>query len=145
MGDDSSDDLDMLFIHLPVPFQRGDIVTVEDCELPEPRVLADLPHWWSDRYEDFISGKIGDGSDMIPYFYFINEDGVLIRDHSNPYDLWGLRYFTGELKGQDRFLKILSQYIKSEKHGNSIDWLINVFLKYRAEAESDELNRLFGR
>ena len=141
-GGNSPRGLDMIFIDLPVPFLRGDIVTVGDGE---PRVLADLHHWWDGNvnYEGYCSGKFGDGSDMIPYFYFIDESGTLFRDHTSSHDLWELQYFRGELKGQDRFLKYLSQYIKT---GNSDDiaWLFNVFLKLRAESESDELNRLFG-
>ena len=143
MNGESPDNLNMIFMHLPVPFERGDIVvTARDSE---PRVLADLPHWWSGRvkYEDYTSGKIGDGSDMIPYFFLVNEDGFLIRDHGTSHDLWELRYYHGELNDQNHFLKYLSQYIKIGNNGD-IDWLLNVFLKFRAETESERVNRLFG-
>jgi hypothetical protein len=68
--DDYPDDLNMIFIHLLVPFIKGDIVMDDGGK---PCVLRSLMHWKTERplYDDYLSGKVGDGSDMIPTYYFI--------------------------------------------------------------------------
>ena len=135
------DKLGDIFIDLPVPFKKGDIVTKSDNK---PRVLINIPHWYKGKrsYKDFVSGKIGDGSDMLGDYYYIGDDGTLERDHGIG-DLYQIRYFTDELQGQERFLKYLSRYIKSKDE--SIDWIINIFNKFKAEADLYELNNLFGK
>jgi len=135
------DELRLIFIHIPVPFKRGDLVMIGDRK---PCVLDDIPHWWTGKrpYKDYISGKHGDGSDMCATMYTISEIGTLLRDHGPMFCLTELRYYDGKLAGQERFLRYLSQYIKTG--AESIDWLVNVFLKFKAEDEYDELSRLFG-
>jgi hypothetical protein len=134
------DDLDMIFMHLPVPFEEGDIVTIENGK---PGVLVNIPQWdkYGPKYEERLAGKSSDGSDMTASCYFTGEDGRLIQDVW-PYGLWKLRYFNGELTNRDRFLKYLSQYIKNKD--SAVDWLINVFLKFKEEADSKESGGLFG-
>ena len=134
-------DFNLIFFHLPVPFEKGDLVTMEYDG--KPRILVDIPHWYTGNrpYEEFLSGKFGDGSDMLGRYYYIGENGTLENDHGIT-DLHMIRYFTGELKGQERFLKYLSQYIKNKDE--SIDWLINLFCKFKAEADFKELDNLFG-
>jgi len=52
-----------------------------------------------EEYTKHISGKSGDGSDMIAYMFFINEDGFLRNDHGRfPY-YYDLSYYRDELKG----------------------------------------------
>ena len=134
-------ELELIFFHLPVPFEKGDLVTMEYDK--KPRVLVQIPHWYKGKYsyDEFVSGKRGDGSDMLGDYYFIGQNGLLTRDHGIS-DLHLIRYFKGELKGQNRFLKHLSQYIMN--NDESIDWLINVFCKFKAEAELEKVDSLFG-
>jgi hypothetical protein len=129
--EDYPDNLDMIFIHLPMPFEQGDLVMFDNGE---PRVLEGIPHWW-DRYGKRISGEFGDATDMIAYTYFFY-DGELVRDHEMGYHR--LQRFNGELTGQDYFLKYLSQYIKTHDKDMYIDWLINLFLKFRTKSEDEE-------
>jgi len=135
------DRLEDIFFHLPVPFEKGDLVELCDGT---PGVLQDIPHWWNTErlsYADFISGKRGDGTDMCAYGYFINNEGWLMID-AYPCALSSLRYFKGELLGQERFLKYLSQFKKNKDE--NLDWLINVFCKFKAEVEQEKINGLFG-
>lgn len=133
------DTLDMIFIHIPVPFEEGDIVEYKG----KPYVLASLPHWDEPRYADFISGKTGDGSDMIADLYFIDEHGQLSRDWGPPFYYWKLKHFRGELQGQERFFKYLSNHLKSKDEKRSIDWLFDAFSKFQREAKCAEQNRRF--
>ena len=136
----SLDSLRMIFFHLPVPFEKGDLVEYYDGEIG---VLYDIPHWWGRalKYEKFVSGMRGDGSDMLARCFCICEDRRCPISDTFPSALHTLRYFKGELTGMDRFLKYLSQYIKNKDE--SIDWLINVFLKFKAEADLEKANGLF--
>jgi hypothetical protein len=54
-----------------------------------------------------------------------------------------MQYYKKELQGQARFLKYLSQYIKDKDE--SIDWLINLFLKFKGEADAENAGWYFGR
>ena len=143
------DHLDLIFIHIPVPFEKGDIVTMYDRK-DEPHVLYGLPHWWAGSpqgrvYEDFVSGKRGDGSDCLAETYaFIGVRGgkeMTLTLDKHPHSLPTLQYFKGELKGQERFLKHLSRYIKNKD--DNIAWLISAFNKFQKESEFEAANNLF--
>ena len=132
------DDLNMIFIDIPVPFEKGDLVELEGM----PYVLNWLPHWAAGKrsYSDYVSGRRGDGSDMNAHCYSIDRDGHLTND-----DYWNffkLGFYRGELKDQNRFLKYLSRYIKSGDE--SVDWLINVFIKIKAEADIEKHSIFFS-
>jgi len=131
---------ELIFFHLPVPFEKGDLVTTR--RNGKPCILVNIPHWYKGKrsYEEFVSGKNGDGSDMLGDYYFIGENGLLTSDHGIS-DLPNLQYFNDELKGQNRFIKYLSHYIRS--NDDNIAWLINIFSKFKAEAELEEVNKLF--
>ena len=108
----------------------------------KPYVLNLLPHWYlNNDYENFVSGKKGDGSDMVADVYFIDENSALMRDWGPPFEFLNLKIFRGKLEGQDCFLEYLSQYIK--ENVESFDWLISLFCKFRAEAESKKINNHF--
>jgi len=127
-------ELDMIYIHIPVPFAKGDLLDSHG----KPVVLTWIPHMMKEEeYAKRISGKSGDGSDMIAYMFFINEDGYLRNDHGRFTYYYELSYYRGELKGQDRFLKYISYYVKREDSSNNLDWIINVFCKFKAEADGE--------
>ncbi|MCL2153158.1 MAG: hypothetical protein FWH57_09430 [Oscillospiraceae bacterium] len=139
------DILDMVFIHVPVPFEKGDLVTTYDKGIGHPngrpQVLDWIPQWRGSRhpYEDYLSGKHGDGSDNVAQCYYF-DNGHLILDYAI-YGTLCLQYFKGELEGRERFLKYLSKYIKSQD--DNLDWILNVYYKFRMEEESEKANSLF--
>jgi len=71
------DGLNTIFIHIPMPFEKGDLVEfVGDPDDNGPCVLRDLPHW-QQNYEKRLSGEMSDGSDMIAWIYFMDDEGQL--------------------------------------------------------------------
>ena len=72
--------------------------------------------------------------------YYIDEDGNL-NSHCHS-EFWKLRYFKGELKGQDQFLKYLSQHIKS--NSEEFARLLAAFGKFRAEAEHRQMKEFLS-
>ena len=125
---DRPDDLESISIYLPVPFEKGDLVTNEDGK---PRVLESLPRLDTEYKEgDSEDGYRGyrHESDHTSSYYISEHDNLTgLKDHT--VGRWDLRYFRGELKGQEHFLKYLSQYMKDKE--KSIDWLIDAFMKFK--------------
>jgi hypothetical protein len=123
-----------------IKFEKGDLVTFGNGK---PGVLFDLPHWYTGKseYEDFVSGKRGDSSDMCAYVYWITESGRLELDIDFKFPIFKMEYYRGELQGQERFLKYLGQYIKNKDE--NLAWLIDLFCKFKLETEQQKVNELF--
>jgi hypothetical protein len=130
--------LDLLFFHLPVPFVKGDIVDFGD---DKPRVLTYIPQRDEKNYPEMLLGKNCDGSDMCVAFFYLDEEGLL-KENRMPGEWVGeTRYYKGELTGQNRFLQHLSEYVKNDD--NSVDWIINVYLRYYTQFQSEKIASLF--
>jgi len=136
-------DIGNIFFHLPTPFEEGDIVTERG---DRPYVLVGLPYTFK-HYQDQVDGKFNsDSSDMCGLAYTFYEsgsgDGKFI-EHDHP-SLFHMRYYRGELKGRDRFLKDWGRCIKVAKaEGNgSLDFmLITSLLKHMTDGEAEFRNR----
>lgn len=128
-----------IFIHIPVPFETGDLVEFGDGQ---PHVLQSHPHdislpsW---KYEDFVAGSIGDSTDLQAGFYYF-ENGTLTWEH---HGFLSLRYFKGSLTGQEQFLQNLSEYLKCNDNPIALPWLLNAFSKYSVESDFKNLNERF--
>jgi hypothetical protein len=134
-SDDLGYGLDNIFIHIPVPFEKGDLVEFVGDFHVGPCVLRNLPHWKPTRYERQLSGKISDGSDMIAWINFMDNEGRL-NFNDGPYFLYNLKYFTGEYKGYDRFLPYLSYFMKENKEAPDV--LIHSYNKIKAITEYEK-------
>ena len=104
------DPLEMIFIHLPLPFEKGDILEAWG----EIFVLDWLPHWggFGPKYEDRVSGKaeFSDSSDMIGWGLYVGDNGVLYGDHTGMYDSY--KYYRGKFTGNERLLHYVSLFMK---------------------------------
>ena len=108
-GDEADDFIESLFIHLPVPFKKGDILTMP-CG--KPGVLVMLPHWFDGKpvtYQELVDGP-APSYEMCASFYFFDDEGIRTRDHTWPNSLYFLRYHKDDLRGHDQFLTKLSYY-----------------------------------
>ena len=101
------------YIDVPVPFKRGDIVELNDCESDwkgNVFVLQSLCRDDPKRHSrNLING--GDISDMNATFFF-EIDGIVYCDWLFFYP--DLRYCRRELEGEKRILKYLSHFLKNE-------------------------------
>lgn len=132
--------LHTLFIHIPVPFNEGDIVSsTYDCF---PCVLKVLPHF-AKEYAKLESGAkykgyiFEDRPDFAVY-YFLNQNGVLqdsfpcSHNIKSPYangfgcDVMKLKYYREPLKPKEKILMDLSNYIKENGPPNVSQWLSKV-------------------
>jgi hypothetical protein len=122
-GEGMPGELDMIFFHLPVPFKKGDLLECGDTIF----VLDSLPHWPLRRglaYEEMLSGKSADSSDMIGWGLFVDEDGVLYGDHTGRYDRF--QYYRGKLKGTKRLLHYVSLFMQGEEDEIRLTELLTV-------------------
>jgi hypothetical protein len=135
------EDLDDIFIHLPVPFEKGDIVTDDDGR---PCVLVGLPIWNGD-YEEYTSGRFGDATDQVGLAFGAESFFEDSSAHEHPCTLH-LEYYKKELQGCDMFLNALSQYVKTkdkDNAGSPAVHLIAAFRKFQAEAEAEKLSNIW--
>jgi len=103
---------ELFYIDIPVPFKKGDVLIMAE-KFPyynEPFVLEGCIH------EDDEKTKLMaiDGSDMIAWGFFVNENGILHGDHTTSYD--SLVYYNGKFEGNYRLLHYLNLYF-NEKLG----------------------------
>lgn len=124
--------LNMTFVNIPIPFEKGDIVTIDD-EIP--CVLYDMVHWHN-NYQDYVLDNYG-VMDNGGGCYMLTEDGKLTHVYGKPFLTHRLRYYKGELKGREQFLEYVSHYIKKEE---SVDWLISAWYRFYIQAQFEEAN-----
>lgn len=124
---DATTFFDDIWIYIPVPFERGDLVympvnDVVDCGLWSniPMVLNNVDHW--NRSEEFLEYRRtkSDSGDMTAFGYWPDSDGGFYYECCHAYQ--DLEYYRGELVvgsicGQSnvsdyRILKALSAYMK---------------------------------
>lgn len=109
---------DGMWIDVPTPFQRGDIVFTNRQKYgfpPNPFVLTDLCTDQITESDKKIYARLlkkGDESDMTSYGYFLNDDGHLYYECDHDY--LSLEYFDGDLTGTRRVLKVLQAYCRKQ-------------------------------
>ena len=134
------------FIDLPVPFKRGDLVTING----KTPIVLDFPIWESAAYERLVSLITSNEeiteSDWNTYEYHQNGSYYEVFENAlhcqtcYPNYIWRLRYFkAAELTGLEKFLGFLSEYIKKDEC--RLDSLVNTFLRYKIESDCE--NRIW--
>ena len=113
-----------MFVVIPAPFKKGDIVTGVDAisidtQSHKPFVLESMPYWFNNidpgDYEGQRKRMIdcgADGIDMEAAILFIDSQGR-IRNGAG-YDYLDLEYFRDELIGNDRFLNVLNRCVQGK-------------------------------
>jgi hypothetical protein len=116
--DEYPDCLSYLYINIPVPFEQGDLLEYDG----KPCVLTYLPK-----------------DDMHANIHYLGEKEILFCYDHVPY--YCLKLWHGELKGQNRFLRYLSLFLKKYSNVNIHDLtnIISGYCKFTAEAESTDI------
>ena len=108
--------MDMFYIDIPVPFKRGDILTIPTNPAPGERDPIFVLDWIDcddkERLARRLSGGFGDGTDMIGWGFFVSDDGILYGDHTGYYDCF--EYYRGKLNDEECLLHYVSLYLKNE-------------------------------
>lgn len=101
---------DLYYADIPVPFKRGDILTANSLVFVLNRLMCDDQR----LYQKFIKGELGDGTNMIGWGFYVDDDGILSGNHEANYDCF--EYYREKLEGKDRLLHYVSLYLQGEKN-----------------------------
>ena len=125
-------EIDGLWVDIPTPFKKGNIVT---CYNNEPFVLDWIINQKKDKYYHNMK-KHGDSSDMIAYGYFIDDNNIYYECIHNYLDL---EYYEDK-SDVDKYnmLNHISLYLKDEI---SLDYLLNYTDLYKSRINKKEYEK----
>ena len=129
-----------MWVEIPTPFKMGDIVCVHSTyeEETPPMCVAWLPYWieheLGEGYTKVVERlrKSGDWSDMQAGYWEFDSKGDLRADHGPEY--LSLEFYRGELKGRNRFLIALKNYLQKRIY---IDDLIRSYAIFANEERAE--------
>lgn len=135
-------DLDQIFLNIPTPFKKGDILISNSPTMKsygdnnDIFVLEYLCTWRKNLSMHLADGNY-DSSDMIGYgYYFINDDTTeFVRDHKWNYD--SFEYYDGELTGRNRILKDVSSFINGKIE---LELFVHAYDVYKTEFKNEMPN-----
>lgn len=105
----------MFYIDIPIPFKRGDILTIRSPygSKREQIVFVLDQTTREDRLEQRLQGKLfSDGSDMMGWGLAALDNGLLYLSEVNGYD--SFVYYQGALKENNRLLHYVHLFLKEE-------------------------------
>ena len=132
-------DISMICLNIPTPFKEGDLlISTSDTPFSEGYVLdnkrftfvLDNLITWRDNFQEALDRGSYDSSDMEGTGYSVTDEGRLYLDNIFDYDGW--EFFDGELKGNERILRAVSNLIKGEI---SIDLFLQGYEYIKSENE----------
>ena len=139
-------DIDYIFVYMPTPFKRGDILKVENPssinygDNGEIFVLENLITWHKDIKEYLTKGKFN-SSDMVGSGYYLYNDGPeFVFDKKWDYDCF--EYYDDELVKNNRILKTISSYLKGEI---DFEFLIYDYDKFKIESTSKTMPDIYTK
>jgi len=123
---------DYISMYIPIPFRKGDVLAYGDGR---PFVLESDEWKYGKKHRPEERQYLAEGSitDTV-YCYFMRESGS-IYDDFNPATL-DLEYYRGELKGLNRVLLAISNYMKGEI---SVDLMMSAYDIILHEEQRDKL------
>lgn len=137
-------DIDSIFVNIPTPFKKGDLLTAWNDTPYRKGILANnkdvfVLDWlctWRENINERLAKGNCDSSDMIGYGYYMYEDSdEFVCDHKWDYD--SFEYYEGELKGIYRTLKAISSFIKNKI---SLELFVHVYEEFKVENRSSFLD-----
>ena len=138
-GEEMSD-FEGIFINIPVPFKKGDIL-ISDNGTPYKNLVNDekdcifvldsLTIWNEEiKNKDFIRNL--DMTDMMGNgYYLVDGSENFVLDHISDYD--SFEYFEGELEEQNRILKLISSFLKGKI--DNLELFIKAYESFKSDYE----------
>ena len=142
VSEDEIIELDLFYVDIPVPFKCGDILTTKDDSEDNSNIFI-LDSLISDDprlYARALNGEGSDASDMSGWGLFIDDGGVLYREHTGGHDYF--RYYHGKLEGKERLLHYVSLYLQGEKDEIGLSELLAVQCRLMLENQLDNKLRI---
>ena len=127
--DQEENDIDNIFINIPNPFKRGDLLQYNNKILVLDWIITDKEK----LNEELLKGKY-DSMDMYGYCYLVDEKGNVYCDDIHNYDSW--EYADKELTGMERILKLISNSLKGKI---GLDLLLTAYDYIKTDSNVDNL------
>ena len=129
--DEDLPELEGIFVNIPVPFERGDIL-INKIDNGEIFVL-DYLTIWNEKINNQNFVKHLDASDMMGNgYYLVDQTAEFVRDHQMNYD--SFEFYTGELRGTNRILKLISSFLKGKI--DNLEFFITAYESFKHDYES---------
>lgn len=137
-----------MWVEIPTPFQKGDIVCMHSTygEKTEPMAVSWIPYWTENElghdYTNVVNRlrKWGDWSDMQASYWWFDEKGDLFADHGPEYLL--LEFYCSRLEGRNKFLVALKNYLQKKIY---IDDLIRSYATFTSEERAEYFRGCSGK
>ena len=109
-------DIDQIFLNIPTPFKKGDILATDSKSLRnygdcEDIFVLDYLCTWREGIKEFLAKGNYDSSDMIGYGYYLYGENSTEFVRDNKWDYDSFEYYDKELTGHRRILKDISSFI----------------------------------
>ena len=119
--DEEMPDLEGIFVNIPVPFKKGDILIsntgsfYNNSENDEKKCIFVLDNLtiWDERIKDTDFTRNLDMTDIMGKgYYLVDGSNNFVLEHISDYDFF--EYYDGELEGTNRILKLISSFLKGK-------------------------------
>ena len=111
-------DIDNIFVYMPTPFKKGDILISENpsrCNYGDNGEIFVLEYLrtWRPNIKEYLAKGNCDSSDMSGsgYYLYDNKAQIILEDK---WDYDSFEYYEGKIEGNNRILKAISSYLKGE-------------------------------
>ncbi len=127
-------DIDNIFVYMPTPFKKGDILisetpSIKNCGDNGEIFVLDYLRTWGPNIKEYLAKGNCDSSDMIGTGYYLYDDKAqFVLDDKWDYDSY--EYYTGKLEGKNRILKAISSFLKGDI---SFELLIHAYDVFKNE------------
>jgi hypothetical protein len=105
----------MFYVDIPVPFKRGDILTIRSGPAQDDApvfVLDSIDRDDQEKHARRLRGEMSDGTDLSGWGFFADDSGLLYGDHTADYDRF--EYYRGKLAEKDSILHYVNLFLKGE-------------------------------
>ena len=116
--DEGDLNINNIFVYMPTPFKKGDILISENpsrCNYGDNGdiFVLDYMSTWRENIKEYLAKGNSDSSDMVGYGYYLYDDGPdFVFDNKWDYD--SFEYYEEKIEGNNRILKAISSYLKGE-------------------------------
>ncbi len=133
-------DFEGIFINIPVPFKKGDIL-ISDTATPYKNVMKDEKDCifvldsltiWHEGIKDKDCTRNLDMTDMMGNgYYLVDGSKNFVLDHISDYD--SFEYFENELEETNRILKLISSFLKGKI--DNLELFVKAYESFKSDYE----------
>ena len=138
--DEEMPDLEGIFVNIPVPFKKGDILIsntgsfYNNSENDEKKCIFVLDNLtiWDERIKDIDFTRNLDMTDIMGNgYYLVDGSNNFVLEHISNYDFF--EYYDGELEGTNRILKLISSFLKGKI--DNLELFIKAYESFKSDYE----------